>query len=97
MDPQQRLVLEAVYEGIETAGLSISELRGSQTAVYVGLMTNDFADIQIHDRDNVPTYSATGTARSNVSTRVSYFYDWHGPSMVSLYIQQTITYSHHML
>lgn len=82
MDPQQRLLLETVYEGIEAAGLTTSQLRGSQTAVYVGVMTNDYADMQIHDRDNVPTYSATGTARSNVSTRVSYFYDWHGPSMV---------------
>lgn len=82
MDPQQRQLLETVYEGIEAAGLTISQLRGSQTAVYVGVMTNDYADMQIHDRDNVPTYSATGTARSNVSTRVSYFYDWHGPSMV---------------
>ena len=45
MDPQQRLLLETVYESLETAGLSIESLTGSHTAVYVGLMTEDFNQI----------------------------------------------------
>ena len=37
IDPQQRLLLETVYEGVEAAGYSIEQLRGSQTAVFVGM------------------------------------------------------------
>lgn len=81
IDPQQRLLMETVYEGIEAAGLTVKQLQGSQTAVYVGLMSNDYADMLGNDQENFPTYFATGTARSIVSNRVSYFFDWHGPSM----------------
>lgn len=34
-----------------------------------------------YDTDDVPTYASTGTARSIVSNRISYFFNWHGPSM----------------
>lgn len=33
------------------------------------------------DSENIPTYAATGSARSILSNRVSYFFNWHGPSM----------------
>ncbi|KAI9768100.1 MAG: putative Hybrid PKS-NRPS biosynthetic cluster [Geoglossum simile] len=81
MDPQQRLLLETVYESVEAAGLTIEGLQGSQTAVYVGLMCADYADLLSRDTGFCPTYSASGTARSIMSNRVSYFFDWHGPSM----------------
>ncbi|KAF8856698.1 putative hybrid NRPS/PKS enzyme [Acephala macrosclerotiorum] len=81
IDPQQRLLLETVYESIESAGLSIAGLQGSNTAVYVGLMSGDYADLLNRDSNAFPTYFATGTARSILSNRVSYFFDWHGPSM----------------
>ena len=42
IDPQQRLLLETVYESIESAGLRMEDLQGSNTAVYVGLMCNDY-------------------------------------------------------
>ena len=81
IDPQQRLLLETVYESLESAGLRIDRLRGSNTAVYVGLMCEDYSEIIGHDVDSTPTYFATATARSIVSNRISYFFDWHGPSM----------------
>ncbi|MCJ1261274.1 hypothetical protein MMC22_001138 [Lobaria immixta] len=81
IDPQQRLLLETVYESVEAAGLSINELQGSQTAVYVGLMCADYADLLGRDTNYFPTYFASGTARSIMSNRISYFFDWHGPSM----------------
>ncbi|OOQ90641.1 putative hybrid NRPS/PKS enzyme [Penicillium brasilianum] len=81
MDPQQRLVLETVYEGLESAGLAVNKLHGSDTAVYVGVMGGDYADMLNRDPDAFPMYFATGTARSILSNRVSYFFDWHGPSM----------------
>lgn len=81
MDPQHRLLLETVYEALESAGLTIPQLQGSQTGVYVGLMTNDFLDVQNRDLETIPKYAATGTNRCILSNRVSYFFDWKGPSM----------------
>ncbi|KAI1304521.1 PKS-NRPS hybrid [Xylaria venustula] len=81
VDPQQRLLLETVYESIEAAGLSVKRLQGSDTAVYVGVMSADFTDMIGRDTEMFPTYFATGTARSILSNRLSYFFDWHGPSM----------------
>ncbi|KAI0487511.1 hypothetical protein F4859DRAFT_525620 [Xylaria cf. heliscus] len=81
MDPQQRLLLEAVYEALERGGHTLEELRGSDTAVYTGTMSVDYADTGLRDLDTVPKYFATGTNRAIISNRVSYFFDWHGPSM----------------
>lgn len=81
MDPQQRILLEIVYEGIESAGYSISELRGSSTGVFVGQMTDDYYDLLNRDVQCSPQYTATGVTRSIVANRVSYFFDWRGPSV----------------
>ncbi|KAI1505453.1 putative hybrid NRPS/PKS enzyme [Biscogniauxia marginata] len=81
IDPQQRLLLETVYESLEAAGLSVNQLQGSDTATYVGVMSADFTDLIGRDTETFPMYFATGTARSILSNRLSYFFDWHGPSM----------------
>ncbi|KAF2268646.1 putative hybrid NRPS/PKS enzyme [Lojkania enalia] len=81
MDPQQRILLETVYESLESAGQSITRLRGSNTAVYVGLMSEEYGDILSRDIDFLPTYFPTATARSIMSNRISYVFDWHGPCM----------------
>lgn len=81
MDPQQRLLLEAVYEATEAAGLPMEDLKGSDTAVYVGSMTADYHELLMRDPQDMPKYMATGTARSILSNRISYLFDWKGPSM----------------
>ena len=81
MDPQHRQLLEVVYESLEDAGITIEEKQGSDTAVFVGLMCNDYNAISSRDYDTIPTYGATGIAASNASSRVSYFFDWHGTCM----------------
>ncbi|GKT48775.1 lovastatin nonaketide synthase mokA [Colletotrichum spaethianum] len=83
IDPQQRLLLETVYEGIASAGLRVENLAGSSTAVYVGVMTHDFETNITRDLNNVPTHTATGISLCIASNRVSYFFDWHGPSLRS--------------
>ena len=60
MDPQQRVLLETVYEALESAGLTIEGLRGSHTGVYVGLMFGDYETLQFRDLQSVPTYHAIG-------------------------------------
>ena len=81
MDPQQRILMETVYESFEAAGWTLDQMEGSSTSVHVGLMTSDFHDIQMRDPETLPTYAATGTARSILSNRISYFFDLRGPSM----------------
>ncbi|KAL7940875.1 polyketide synthase [Trichoderma barbatum] len=80
MDPQQRMLLEIVYECIEAAGYSIQEMKGSQTAIFVGQMTQDYSDLLLRDIDSAPQYAATGISRAILANRVSYFFDWKGPS-----------------
>lgn len=81
MDPQQRILLETVYEALEAGGHTMESLRGSDTAVFTGTMGVDYNDTGIRDLNTVPTYFATGVNRAIISNRVSYFFDWHGPSM----------------
>ncbi|KAL4924992.1 putative polyketide synthase [Aspergillus undulatus] len=81
IDPQQRLLLETVYEGLGSAGLTLESLQGSSTAVYVGLMSCDFLDLVQGDADYMPKYTGSGISRSIDSNRISYFFDWNGPSM----------------
>ncbi|KAL4968119.1 uncharacterized protein BDV14DRAFT_197349 [Aspergillus stella-maris] len=81
MDPQQRLLLETVYEGIESTGYSMHQLRGSPTAVFVGCMSFDYQFTAIRGIDSLPQYHGTGTAASILANRVSYYYDWKGPSV----------------
>lgn len=81
MDPQQRLLLETVYEGMESAGYSMQQLRGSSTAIFVGCMFYDYQYTAVRGIDSLPQYHATGTGSSILSNRVSYFYDWRGPSV----------------
>ncbi|KAI1080997.1 polyketide synthase [Whalleya microplaca] len=81
LDPQQRFLLETVYESLESAGLTIEGLRGSDTGVYVGLTCNDYEAIMLRDHSTIPSYFSIGIGRSIMSNRISYFFNWHGPSM----------------
>ena len=81
MDPQQRILLETVFEALEGAGWPLDGLEGSQTSVHVGVMTEDYNEIQMRDPETLETYAATGLARSILSNRISYFFNLKGPSM----------------
>lgn len=81
MDPQQRLLMEVIYDGLCVSGQPMEKLRGSNTAVYVGMMCDDYNTISTRDLATLPRYAATGIERGIVANRVSYFFDWHGPSM----------------
>jgi hybrid polyketide synthase / nonribosomal peptide synthetase ACE1 len=81
IDPQQRMLMETVFESLSAAGIPMEKLRGSSTACYVGQMCDDWSGILMRDWDSIPQYAATGISRSIMSNRVSYFFDWHGPSM----------------
>ncbi|KAL4894008.1 hypothetical protein BDV59DRAFT_201321 [Aspergillus ambiguus] len=83
MDPQQRILLEVVYEALEDAGIPLESVRGSSTAVYCGTFANanDYNSLCSKDLEHYPTYSITGTGNPIISNRISYFYGFQGPSM----------------
>ncbi|TLD19852.1 hypothetical protein PspLS_09593 [Pyricularia sp. CBS 133598] len=81
MDPQHRMLLEVVYEAMEQGGFTLSSLHGSDTAVYVGMMCTDYNITLGLDSTFIPQYTATGVSPSNASSRISYYFNWHGPSV----------------
>ncbi|PYH88738.1 polyketide synthase [Aspergillus ellipticus CBS 707.79] len=81
MDPQYRMELEIVYEALESAGIPMESLRGTNTSVYGGVMFRDYHDTHSRDPDTLPRYFMTGNAATMASNRISHFYDLCGPSM----------------
>jgi phthiocerol/phenolphthiocerol synthesis type-I polyketide synthase C len=81
MDPQQRLLLEVAWEALEDAGQVPERLAGSRTGVFIGISTNDYGSLQLGRPELVDAYTGTGNALSIAANRVSYVYDFRGPSM----------------
>ncbi|MGZ4976964.1 MAG: SDR family NAD(P)-dependent oxidoreductase, partial [Methylobacter sp.] len=80
MDPQQRLLLEVAWETLEHGGFSADNLRGSATGVFVGISSTDYSLAQLSAYDDLNAYSATGNALCIAANRLSYVFDWRGPS-----------------
>jgi phthiocerol/phenolphthiocerol synthesis type-I polyketide synthase C len=81
MDPQQRLLLEVVWEALEDAGQPPADLAGTRTGVFIGIANSDYSRMQFHDPELSDAYAGTGSAYSIAANRISYLFDWHGPSM----------------
>lgn len=64
-----------------SAGIPVPKAAGSQTGVYVGCFAYDYNDIIVKDLDLPSKYAATGTVASMLSNRVSWFFDFRGPSI----------------
>ncbi|WP_216206435.1 type I polyketide synthase [Amycolatopsis aidingensis] len=81
MDPQQRLALEVVWEALENAGQDPTGLAGSQTGVYLGVCSNDYAAQTFAEPVDITGYTSTGTAHSVLAGRISYLLDLRGASV----------------
>eukprot|EP00964_Phaeocystis_antarctica_P007649 scaffold4136_cov60-Phaeocystis_antarctica.AAC.1 len=79
MDPQQRLLLERGYEALHAAGLRRAELLGSATGVFLGICSNDFADVLKASPAGRSVYAATGSSHSVAAGRLSYVLGLQGP------------------
>ncbi|KAH8689280.1 acyl transferase domain-containing protein [Phaeosphaeriaceae sp. PMI808] len=44
-------------------------------------MSSDYMDVVTRDPENTSQYMVTGTSRALLANRLSYFFDWHGPSI----------------
>lgn len=83
LDPQQRLLLEVTWEALEHAAVAPASLAGTQTAVYVGMSAHDYAmrTVEAAGVRTAGAYTASGTAHSMASGRLSYLLGLHGPNM----------------
>ncbi|XP_047465414.1 LOW QUALITY PROTEIN: fatty acid synthase [Mugil cephalus] len=80
MDPQLRLMLEIAYEAIIDGGLNPASLRGSKTGVYIGVSGSEAGEAFSRDPEELLGYSMTGCQRAMLANRLSYFFDFSGPS-----------------
>ncbi|NXF89098.1 FAS synthase, partial [Eubucco bourcierii] len=81
MDPQLRILLEVSYEAILDGGFDPSTLRGTDTGVWVGNSGSEAGEALSQDPEELLGYSMTGCQRAMVPNRISYFYDFKGPSI----------------
>ncbi|ETS80942.1 hypothetical protein PFICI_08471 [Pestalotiopsis fici W106-1] len=81
IDPQQRILLEVVYEAMESSGITLHQYSGENVGVFAGVMTADYDTLSQRDELSASQYYATGNARSIISNRISYFFNFRGPSM----------------
>lgn len=84
LDPQQRLLLQVSWEALEDAGQVADRLTGSDTGVFVGGFTLDYQMLQnygVYSRYELQSHSATGMMMTMLANRISYVFDFHGPSM----------------
>ncbi|MFJ6214784.1 amino acid adenylation domain-containing protein [Streptomyces sp. NPDC092296] len=83
MDPQQRKLLEVAWEALEDGGQRPAELAGGDVGVFVGAFTLDYKILQFADLDfeTLAAHTATGTMMTMVSNRISYCFDFRGPSV----------------
>ncbi|KVK78869.1 type I polyketide synthase [Burkholderia sp. MSMB1498] len=80
LDPQQRMLLEVVWEAIERAGIPASALKGTATGMFAGVMHQDYAH-RFRRAADVDLYTAAGNAPSVLAGRVSHVLGLHGPSL----------------
>ncbi len=81
MDPQQRLVLETSWEGLECAGYSPAGLRGSRSGVYVGVAANEYSHLLSTSLESIAAPFATGNSLSVIAGRVAFALGLEGPAV----------------
>ena len=83
MDPQQRILLEVTWQALEYAGYSPDQLIGSSTGVFVGICNHDYSHLLVSPgkTTDIDVYTATGSAFSIASGRISYVLGLRGPSV----------------
>ena len=82
MDPQHRVLLETAWHALEHANIPPASLRGTDTGVFAGICTYDYAIRHLAAGGaDVTAHFGTGNALSAAAGRLSYLLGFNGPSM----------------
>src|SRR5690242_11266690 len=84
LDPQQRLLLQATWEALEDGGIPADSLAGTPVGVFIGGFTLDYQLLQNQGRTSryrFKTHSSTGMMMTMLANRISFAFDFRGPSM----------------
>ncbi|MHA7652199.1 type I polyketide synthase [Mycobacterium sp. ML4] len=84
LDPQQRLMLQTTWEALEDGGIPPNTLAGTDVGVFIGGFTLDYQLLQNQGRTSryrFKTHSATGMMMTMLANRISFTFDFRGPSM----------------
>src|SRR5262249_45621323 len=82
LDPQQRLMLETVWESLEDAGYAPGGLAGSRAGVYVGVGANEYSHLfAAASPDAIDAYFITGNALNVIAGRVAFALGLEGPAI----------------
>lgn len=89
MDPQERIMLETAWQAIEDSGYTPEELtsssgrtRDNDVGVFVGMMYDDYKVIETQELMNHNYDSLTEYWNSPIANRISFMFDFRGPSYV---------------
>uniref|UniRef100_A0A3P8ZRT2 Carrier domain-containing protein n=1 Tax=Esox lucius TaxID=8010 RepID=A0A3P8ZRT2_ESOLU len=82
MDPQQKYLLQCTYRALENAGIPMEKASGTRTGVYLGLMNRDYEQLTGGISPNILNHwTGTGLAMSIAANRISYVFNFTGPSV----------------
>ncbi|TAK71816.1 MAG: KR domain-containing protein [Gammaproteobacteria bacterium] len=80
MDPMQRKLIQVVWQAVEDAGYRMSEYSGKKLAVVVGIGTFDYLQLILENNQFTHAYASTGVVHCMASNRISYLFNFKGPS-----------------
>ncbi len=82
MDPQQRIMLELTWSCIEDAAIRPSSLSGKKVGVFLGVFNFDYKELQERNQSlSIEAHHSTGTASAIIANRISYYFNFKGPSI----------------
>ena len=81
MDPQQRLLLEVSWHALEDGGLAPTDLLGSPTGVFVGVMNQDYFQLATEAPELIDAHTGSGCGNGMVAGRLSYVLGLQGPCL----------------
>ena len=80
IDPQHRLLLEVAWEALEDAGIAADRLAGAPVGVFVGIANSDYGRMILRGPGVADAYIGTGNSAGMAANRLSYTFDFRGPS-----------------
>ena len=78
LDPQYRLLLEVTWEALENSGQPWTNLKNSQTSVFMGISTDDYTSVTLSEAKSYPTL---GSNRSIGVGRISHLLGLQGSNI----------------